>query len=84
MAVVKDPDQLPLLDPGQGMLPGLGPVVGDRWCSIHTNTIATVLSIAQRRYGWVTLRIRGEHQTLRIDKFLEHFELYKSPNGRQR
>ena len=62
-----------IIHPGQGMLPGMGPVVGDRWQSNATTVICTVLSLTQRRHGWVTVRIRGEEQTLRVDRFLAHF-----------
>lgn len=67
------PEPMVQIHPGQGMLPTMGPTVGDRYKSNASSTICTVVGLAQRRYGWVTVRIRGENQELRIDNFLAHF-----------
>lgn len=59
-------------------LPGLGPEVGQRYRNRHTDAIAVVLNTSQRRHGWVTLRIYGSEQTIKISKLEEHFELITS------
>lgn len=64
---------LPRIDPGQlSLLPG-DPVVGDRWRNVNTGHICAVESVAQRRYGWVTIRVLEDRQTIRLDRFLRNF-----------
>lgn len=60
-----DPDQLPLFPED--------PQPGDRYRSTHTRTIATVVKVDQRRFAWVTLRVRGELQTVTLAKLQEHW-----------
>lgn len=67
------PPPLPRIDPGQLSLLPEDPVVGERWRNRNTGTIVAVESIAQRRYGWVTIRSMGERQTIRHDNFVRFF-----------
>ena len=77
-----DVDRPVYIDPDQQMLPGLGPVAGDRYRSRHTNSICTVLATTQRRYAWVTVRVRGEQQTLKLAVFMEHWAPLQQSTGR--
>lgn len=67
------PPPLPRIDPGQLSLLPEDPVVGDRWRNLNTGSIVAVEGIAQRRYGWITIRVLGERQTIRYDNFVRHF-----------
>ena len=67
------PGPAPFVHREQLPLPGLGPMEGERYRNRATGTLATVVRVDQRRYGWVTVRIRGGEQTLRLDSFLAHF-----------
>jgi hypothetical protein len=49
-------------------------MVGERWRNRNTGTIATVLGIECRRYGWVTIRTAGTVQPVRIATFFKFFE----------
>jgi len=68
-----EPAEGAYIDPAQPMLPGLGPVAGERYRSMHTNSICTVLATTQRRYEWVVIRVRDGEQTLKLATFLEHW-----------
>lgn len=65
---------LPHVDPGQLVMPGMGPCAGERYRNRNTGTICAVVGIAQRHYGWVTVRMMGQEQVLRLDRFLRTFE----------
>lgn len=65
---------LPFIDPGQQMLPGMGPMAGERYRQRNTGAIAAVIRIDQRRYGWITVRIHGQEGEVRTDRFLEYYE----------
>ena len=67
-------DQLPFVGEDQLALPGLGPMVGERWRNVHTGTIVAVVGLEQRKHGWVTIRVYGNRQTLTIARFLKVFE----------
>ena len=54
--------------------PGMGPAVGGRYRNRNTGHVASVISVAQRRYGWVTIRVAGETQTIRLDRFERIFQ----------
>jgi len=59
-----------ITDPGvTAMLPGMGPQPGDRYKNRAINLHAVVLSINQRRYCWVSIRVNGQAQELRLDEF---------------
>lgn len=64
----------PYVDSGQLLLPGVGPVVGERWRNRNTGSIAVVLGVEQRRHGWVTIRILGEQQTITLATLERVFE----------
>lgn len=58
--------------PGGGeqlLLPGLGPVAGERYRNRTTGTIVAVLAVTQRRKAWVTIRVLGEQQTVTLASF---------------
>jgi hypothetical protein len=61
------------LEPQQLALQGMTPAPGERWRNVNTGSIAVVLRLEQRSYGWVTIRIVGSEQTLTIANFLRHF-----------
>lgn len=65
---------VPFVHREQLMFDALGPQVGERWRSRVTSTICAVIDVTQRRHCWVTVRIRGAEQTLRLDRFLANFE----------
>ena len=53
--------------------PTLGPSVGERWRNNHTGVIVAVVALDQRRYGWVTIRVHGEPQTITTASLLRNF-----------
>lgn len=59
--------------PEQLAIDGLGPIVGERYRNRNTGTICAVTSVEQRRQGWVTVRMHGAPQTLRLATFLRQF-----------
>ena len=67
-------DELPFIHDQQLTLPGLGPEVGEQWRRKDGKAIASVISTAQRRHGWVTVRIHGKPQTLKLATFERQFE----------
>ena len=77
-----DVDRPVYVDPDQPMLPGFGPTVGERYRSRHTGSIATVVKVERRRFAWVTIRVRGEHQTLKLAVFMEHWAPLQQSTGR--
>jgi len=70
---MREPAGEAYIDPAQPALPGLGPVAGERYRSMHTNSICTVLRTVQRRHAWVVIRVRDGEQTLKLATFLEHW-----------
>ena len=68
-----EPAEGAYIDPAQPRLPGLGPVAGERYRSMHTNSICTVLWAEQRRHAWVLVRVRDGEQTFKLATFLEHW-----------
>lgn len=67
-------DALPFVHETQLAIPGLGPVVGERWRNRNTGKIAAVANVSQRRYGWVDIRINDGVQTLTVAGFQQYFE----------
>lgn len=76
MSTLADPAAapLPFVDPQQLSIDGLGPVIGGRYRHRKLRSVAIVLSIEQRRKGWVTFRVLGGEQTTLIASFLRNFE----------
>ena len=62
------------INPGQMMLSGYGPAVGERWRNRSTGAICAVLAIDQCHYAWVTIRLHGEPSMLRLDRFERYYE----------
>lgn len=76
------PGEPPIAD-DQLQLHALGPTPGERWRNKNTRGIVTVLSVDQRSYCWVTMRVAGTVQTLTLARFERAFESYQPTNGRQ-
>jgi hypothetical protein len=74
---MKEPDHVKLGADEQLPLIDLGPIVGERWQNRHTGTIVAVHGVEQRKYGWVTIRVYGNLQTIAIAKLLDNFERYR-------
>lgn len=70
----------PYIDENQLVLPGLGPVEGERYVNVNTGTIVAVLKVDQRKAGWVTLRVHGEQQTITVASFERTFRPLANPN----
>lgn len=65
---------LPFIDPGQGILEGMGPNVGERWRNRNTQNIVAVTGIRQGRYQWVRMRTIAGEAEITTARFLEVFE----------
>jgi hypothetical protein len=64
-----------LTDPGVTMtLPGMGPEIGSRHKSRKANVYCTVMSVQQRRYCWITVRVHGESREIRLDEFQMYWQ----------
>ena len=70
---MREPAGEAYIDPAQPALPGLGPVAGERYRSMHTNSICTVLRAVQGRHAWVVVRVRDGEYTFKLATFLEHW-----------
>lgn len=73
MRNAESPD-LPFIRPEQLSLLPDTPLAGQRWRSKITGNIACVLQVFAARYTWVTIRIHGDEQTIRLDNFLKAFK----------
>lgn len=73
----------PYIDPGQMILPGLGPIAGERYRNKNTGSIVTVLGIRQGRYQWVRIRTPAGEGEITAARFQEFFTPYRKPTGRQ-
>ena len=56
------------------MLPGLGPVPGDRYKNRAVNLYATVVAVQQRRVCWVLLRVRDGEKQIPLTELERYWE----------
>lgn len=67
------PSELPFVHAEQLLLPGMGPLAGERYRHRTTGNIVTVLAVTPRKCSWVTLRVMGEQQTITLAQFQRTF-----------
>lgn len=62
------------IDPGQMLIPGLGPNVGERYRNVNTGSLAAVVGIRQGHFQWVSIRTPAGEAEITMARFLAVFE----------
>ncbi len=60
-------------EPEQLVLAGMGYISGDVYRNLHTNDLATVLAVRQRRQAWLLIRVGGREREVKPAEFAQHY-----------